>query len=168
MHQVTYSILKDYKGIFKKRHAGNASLLSFTSDTHFIILNLLGKMTDGSKVGQVIVKGPVEQFKNVIDSLKQDPNFVEAEDLTCKTTTIGTSDYKIVPTRKGKYLLSPLNVSFQMEYSGGDQMIYFIKGKINIIVGETLNDTLELKISAKKNNAKMKTIQSRLRASMRK
>ena len=62
---------------------------------------------------------------------------------------------KIALQKKGKHIKSNLKIDFQLDYSKGNQYIFFVKAKLALVMDEDLSSAVEIKMSATKQQSKM-------------
>jgi len=134
---VYYIILKNYKGILKKKHIGNTHLFFIpvtTSETFY--LALIGKITneDNSFVCQLINRLPRELRHKIVEEQKKEfkNRYEVLEVLICEPQQLDEEKFKIKIPSKGNYFLSDLNIEINLEYTTDNQRIYNMNGKLNL------------------------------------
>lgn len=151
--RVIYGILKTYKGIFVKKHIGNVQILIVEMEDDFIVLNLLGKMKDGNHVGQMLLRAPSAYINIFLDDFQKTENFIKLEEILSDVPIEDINNFKVIVKKKGKHILSHLNISLSKEHSTGHIHIYFVKGNLNLVMDDVLNNKADIKISANKYSA---------------
>jgi len=126
----------------------------FTSKSNTILLNILGKVDDDNIAAQLIYRIDSIEETNLLNALKREDNFIVVEELECKTIEKQKTDLAIAIPKKGKFILSNLEITFEPEYSSGNTQIYFIKGKFALAFDENLTPT-QFKMKAIKQKAKI-------------
>src|SRR4030042_5847069 len=113
MGKLYYCVLKNYKGLFKKKHSGNTHLLiTPISNDEYFYLGIVGKLTNNEDIysSQLITKVSDSLLDDVISGEEEHfgDRFVILEDLKCSVKNIGEEDYIIKLVNKGKYIKSNL------------------------------------------------------------
>jgi len=167
-----YCVLKDYKGIFRKKFRGNTHLFFIPLDNNtYGYFSLIGKMIDEPQdlpegfdryACKLIVKIPTEIVSTVIDHQVEyfKGRLQIVEQVACQTKK--TSEGYFIDTNRGNFIKSDLILLYQPEYSTFDKRIYTIDGNLDFMATE-ISDTKELKTDLMKQNAllsKIKTISS--------
>lgn len=152
---ITYGIIKTYKGLFTKKHIGNTQILVIPGDRTFTVLNLVGRMESGKEASQLILRTGLEHLEKFLDFYKRDENFITIEELPCKVKEKGGNNYTVIIPKKGKYIKSNLDITFEPEYSSGSIQIYFIDGKFTLVKEERLSGTMDLKMIAHTNRSRI-------------
>lgn len=151
---ITYGITKTYKGVFTKRHMGNVQFLVIPGNSTFMVFNLLGRLEDGREASQMILRMSGDFMDSFLNQFKQEENFVPVEEIPCKVKEKGGNNYTVVIPKKGKYIRSDLEITFEPEFSSGNIHIYFIDGKISLIKDIDINGRVQLKMAAASQRAK--------------
>ena len=163
---VIYSIIKSYKGIFKKKHSGNVHILIVpTGENQFSTFIIIGKLKQESNTYalQFIGSGPINYVKNFLDELGlEQKGLVEIERLPCSVSgSYGNYNCKI--SKKGEYILSNFHLEFKPEFSSGNSKMFFLKGKLNpILDSENVNDK-QMKMVAYKKTSILSAIKNRFK-----
>ena len=154
-----YCVLKNYKGLFKKKHIGNTHLflIPISEDT-YLYLGMIGELEDdpGNYATQLIVKLPTEIVNEVIDEeIKYfEDRFVVIEELKCSPRKIAAGEYDIKIPQKGNMILSNLHVEFNVDVSTNSKRIYTLTGEFNF-ESEDVKSSSEIKMVAAKKLALM-------------
>ena len=151
-----YCILKTYKGIFRKKHAGNIQLFITNTGSTFIGIALLGLMEEGVNAGQMIVRGPSQHMDMFINDMEQDENFMILDTLKVNVKETSKGTYNLSYPKKGKYIKSNLKFEFESEHSDKNTIIYSLHGKINLVFDETIGEK-QLKMKALKAHSMFKS-----------
>lgn len=130
-----YCVLKNYKGLFRKKHLGNTHLFLVPIDTdNYLYLGLIGELEEepGTYATQLIVKLPSEIIEDVITEeinyFKGRYQVIEELNSTPKKIESGHYDIKII--KPGKFIKSKnLDIEFNVDYSTNSRRIYLIKGE---------------------------------------
>jgi len=147
---INYCILKNYKGLFKKKHVGNTHLLfipvSKNVSCYVVILGKF-KTEDNMYATQLITKTPNVLVQKIIDGELEyfKDRFELIEKIKCIPEKIEDGNYKISLNKKGKYILSDLEFKFSDNYSSNKQRIFLLSGNLNLGV-EGVND-VSMKVS---------------------
>jgi len=154
-----YCVLKNYKGLFKKKHIGNTHLfLVPISDNTYLYLGMIGELEDekGSYATQLIVKLPSEIVDQVIEEEINyfGDRFVVLEEINCipRKTAAGVYDIKL--PQKGDMILSNLHIEFNVDISTNARRIYTLTGEFNF-ESEDIKSTSDMKMVAAKKMAFM-------------
>lgn len=152
-----YCVLKNYKGLFKKKHVGNTHLfLVPISDDAYLYLGMIGELIEeeGKYATQLIVRLPSEIVEEIIDEEKNHfgERFVVLEKLSCKPKKIASGEYDIKLTKKGKMVLSDLHLNFEADYSTDKRRIYLMSGQFNF-ESTDIKSTTDMKMMADKKMA---------------
>ena len=146
---IYYFVLKNYKGIFSKKHKSNNHLLliPIENDRYRYFL-IVGKMEDDENTYACqllatikedllddFISGEIEYFKG---------RFVEIEKLNCKTSQQAPGNYIIKLLKKGYNLLSNLILQYQIEYSTVNKRIYLLKADLNLVVSDINEDNISM------------------------
>ncbi len=137
-----YFIIKVYKGLFIKKHKGNAHILMVPEpegSTH-LLLGMLGEIPNspGTYATQLVAKIPSEKSDEFIEFEKEQfgEKFVQVEKLPSVAKRISSETIK-VKVGNGKHILSDLIVTYNQAASqqvGKD--IYLVEGKFDLVFGE--------------------------------
>jgi len=156
-NMIRYCVHKSYKGLFIKKHQGNAHFLILSAPNSLIMLNILGKIQEtGEKVAQLFYRVDISQEENVIGAMKQGDTFEIVEELPCKIVEEQKTDFSVIIPKKGRYINSNLKVIYKPEYSGANRQLYIIDGELSLGFDENLTPT-QLKMKALKTKAKLAT-----------
>ena len=150
-----YCIYKTYSGFFTKKHAGNVHLIFCPLGTEqFGGLTVLGLLKDfpGTYATELLVLSGLEMMDSVISGYKQryPGNFINLESLPSTSVRKQPGIFDIKLKKKGKYINSNMDLSFQPEYSQGDTKIYFLKAKLTLEFSEVVNQANIRMVSMKK------------------
>lgn len=132
-----YCVLKNYKGLFKKKHVGNTHLLFLpVTEKVSCFVAIIGKLKneENTYITQLITKLPNVLVQKVIDGEIEyfKDRYIILEKIKCSQEKIEDGNYKIKPSKKGKYILSDLEFRFSPEYGSEKQKIFILKGNLNI------------------------------------
>ena len=163
---VIYSIIKSYKGIFKKKHSGNVHLLIVpTGENQFSTFIIIGKLKQESNTYalQFVGSGPINYVKNFLDELGlEQKGLVEVEKLPC--TISGTyGNYNCKLGKKGEYILSNFNLEYKPEFSSDKSKMFFLKGKLNPILDTEGVNSKQMKMTALKKSSILSAIKNRFK-----
>lgn len=152
-----YCVLKNYKGIFKKKHVGNTHLFLIPiSDDAYLYLGMIGELIDneGTYATQLIIRLPSEIVEQVIEEEKIhfEDRFIVLEKLPCKTKKISPGEYDVKLNKKGKMILSDLHIDFEADYSTDRRRIYLMTGEFNFESSD-IKSTTDMKMVADKKMA---------------
>lgn len=131
-----YSVLKHYKGLFKKKHVKNThTLMVPISATQSLYLVLVGKSTEEDDVyyAQLVRKIP----NDIVDDLLNEEidyfeeRFSVLEKIPCSVSKV--NDVYIAKIHnKGKYIKSNVLTTFNEEESTNKKRFYVVKAKIDL------------------------------------
>lgn len=113
-------------------------MLVVPTGSTFLGLLVLGLVDDDHFATQLFARGPLHQMDLFIRSMQEDPNFVIVETIKSSTTERVKGTYDIKLSKKGKFLKSNLQVSFEPEYTSGNVSIYSVKGKLDLVFTEEI------------------------------
>jgi hypothetical protein len=137
-----YSVLKHYKGLFKKRHVRNThTLMVPISQTHSLYLVLVGRSTEDDTIfyAQLVKKIPndiVEDLLNAeIDYFEE--RFSVLEKISCSASKMNDI-YITKINNKGKYIKSNILTTFNEEESTNKRRIYVVKAKIDLELSDEI------------------------------
>jgi len=152
-----YCVLKNYKGVFKKKHIGNTHLFFIPiPEDSYLYLGMIGELLDneGTYATQLIVRLPSEIIDQVVEEeIKHfEDRYVVLETLDCKTTKIASGEYHIKLNQKGNMILSDLHIDFDADYSTNKRRIYLMNGDFNF-ESTDIKSTTDMKMVADKNMA---------------
>ena len=153
---VYYSIIKTYKGIFKKKHAGNVHLLIVpTPKNQFFIFIMIGEVLNepNTYALQLTGVGPSDYIKNFLEELESEhqETYVNVEKIPVSVVEKNNRFfYKL--SKKGKHILSDFNIEIQPEFSTDKQKIWILKGKLNPLHNETVKDKQMKMVGLKKSS----------------
>lgn len=162
---VYYSIVKSYKGLFKKKHSGNVHLLTVpTNKDQFSTFIIIGKLKQetNSYALQFIGSGSINYIKNFLGKFSlEEKGFTNIEKLPC---SISGKDgiYFCKINKKGKYILSDFKLEFKPEFSTKNSKIFFLKGKLNPLHTENI-DSKQMKMVALKKSSILSAIKDRFK-----
>lgn len=151
-----YFILKNYKGLLRKKHKSNNHLFLVPTGTKkYMYLAIIGKLEDeeNTYVAQLLVRISDDIVDKMIEGEKDyfSSRFVEVEKLNCKVLNPSSGEYIVKLKEKGENILSNLEINYQVEYSTNARRLYFIKGDLNLIT-EEVNEK-DMKMVANKQSA---------------
>jgi hypothetical protein len=154
-----YCVLKNYKGIFKKKHVGNTHLfLVPISEEAYLYLGMIGELIDNKGVyaTQLIIRLSSEIVEDIIEKEKEyfKDRFIVLEEITCTPTKITSGEYDIKLDEKGKMILSDLHIDFEADYSTDKRRIYLMTGEFDFESSD-IKSTTDMKMSADKKMAYM-------------
>lgn len=144
--KIYYFILKNYKGIFKKKHKGNTHLLMVPiSEDKYLYLGVLGKILEEDEdtyACQLIVKLPKRLVNPIIvgeeDYFKE--RFILMESLPCDAEKISSNEFLIHMEKYGKKILSDISVEYNPKYNTGNKKIFTVQGDFNFISSDIQNE----------------------------
>ena len=157
MQNIFYCILKNYKGIFTKKHRGNTHLfLVPITEGKFLYLGLLGEETDepGNYICQLIIKLPDEIIESIVEEEEKyfGERFLVMEKLPCSTKKNNEGNYIVKLSKKGSYIGSDLELEFNTDYSTQSKRIYTLKGELNF-EAEDVDSKADIHMAATKQSA---------------
>lgn len=132
-----YYVLKNYKGIFRKKHTGNVhTIVVPTSMTESLYLVIVGEIIKepNSFACQLIVRQSPEFINNVIQEEKEKYNgrYILVDSVPCRVNDLGQGRYEYIFSSKGRYIKSDLSLTFEPEYSDDKNKIYVLRGDIDL------------------------------------
>jgi len=149
--QITYAITKRYKGLFRKKHAGNTHMffIPVENERRVMVFYFLGWDTEsGAAMFNRVLTRPIEYAPVLIREFgnKMGENFIVVEELPCKTRSIHPEgNYQITIPKPGKYIQSSFILELESEHSKGGTMIYSSKDfKGNIEMGNIKPETVAM------------------------
>lgn len=159
METIYYCVLKNYKGLFRKKHRGNTHLfLAPISPDTYVYLGLLGELTDepGTYATHLIVKLPKDLVDTILTGEQEyfKDRFVIVETLPCSPKKIDSGEYSLKMGKKGKYILSPIDLKYEVEYSTSSRRVFLMKGVFNFESNDIKLD-VTMKMAAAKQDALM-------------
>jgi len=137
MFDFKYYVLKNYKGIFRKKHSGNIHILIVpTSINESLYLVIIGEIIKepNSFACQMIIRQMKEFIDNVIriEKEKYKNRYILLESLPCRVSDQGQGKYIYSFPNKGQYIKSDLSLTFEPEYTTDKTKIYVLRGNINL------------------------------------
>lgn len=144
-----YYVLKNYKGIFKKKHTGNVHIIvvptSMTESLYLVIVGEIIKEPNSFACQLVIRQSPgfvekviqteQEKFKN---------NLILIENLPCRVNDLGQGKYEYTFNKTGKYIKSDLSLTFEPEYTTDTTKIYVLRGNIDLETNDVNPKTFKM------------------------
>lgn len=158
-NKLVYSILKSYKGIFRKTHAGNTQMIFVPLEDRFIGLIILGEIEGRDNVwaAHQFLSAGLEWMNPVLVELNEDENFEIIETVPIKLKAINKGwEYKITIPKKEKWM-ADFKLSFAPEYSQGDTVIFLLDGKLTFVFTDDVKPDV-LKMSSLKQMSKVKSV----------
>lgn len=162
-NQITYAIIKAYKGIFKKKHIGNTQLIIVPLGKTFMLLELLGEHTERDNVywavkrlegDTIFMDSYMMELKATIQSSSE--QFVILDQAVCNTKEAAKNEYKISIKAPSSYFKSKsYNLKFNKQYSKSVPL-FLLSGKINIEFTDNITPSNVTMVSMKK-DAKLKS-----------
>ena len=144
---IYYCVLKNYKGVFRKKFRGNTHLFFIPLDDKLYgYFSLIGKMIDAPDdfppgfdryACKLIVKLPKEIVQTVIDHQIEyfKGRYQVVEQVQCNPKKTGIGQY-FIDTNKGNFIKSDLLLKYQVEYSTASKRIYTIDGALDFLSTE--------------------------------
>lgn len=137
--KIQYNILKMYEGVFRKKHLNNVHTIVIpTSNYESLFMTIIGEIIKepNSYACALIVRNNTEIINNIIENEKKHfgKRFFTLEDPNVIGQDLGQGKYTYKIPTKNYYLKSPLNLSFEPEYSSTNRRIYVLRGNINLEV----------------------------------
>ena len=155
---VYYSIVKTYKGIFKKKHSGNIHILILpTKKDQFSTFIIIGKLKDlnNTYALQFVGSGHTDHLDDFLDKYNS-KGFINLEKIPCSFLKKDkTYFYKL--KGKGKYILSNFIIENKPEFHFNKSELFFLKGKFNFTNDENIIDK-QLKMIALKKSSLLTSI----------
>ena len=132
-----FYLLKNYKGIFRKKHTGNVhTLVVPTSITESLYLVIIGEIIKepNSFACQLVIRQSPELIDNIIrtEMEKYNNRYILLEDIPCRVNDQGQGKYIYLFTNKGQYIRSDLSLTYEPEYSDDKTKIYVLRGNIDL------------------------------------
>jgi len=149
MFDFKYYVLKNYKGIFRKRHSGNVHILIVPTSIHeSLYLVIVGEIIKepNSFVCQLVIRQSQEFIEKVIQS-EQDKfknNLILIENLSCRVNDLGQGKYVYVFNKTGRYIKSDLSLTFEPEYTTDKTKIYVLRGNIDLETNDVNPKTFKM------------------------
>lgn len=161
MQHIYYCVLKNYKGLFKKKHIGNSYILiTPLSDSVYAILGIVGEISDEENIYSSVLVFKVPN--DVIDDLvlleveEFKWRFEIVEKIECSVKKIEDSTYKISLKEKGDFIQSDILIKYDIEHSSDPVRIYIIHGKFVFPSGYIVSPNKDMKMMAIKKNVVIK------------
>ena len=145
-----YYVLKNYKGVFKKKFVGNTHLFLIPrTQDDYLYLALLGNVIgeDDTYACVLISRIPDDLLENIIDGEEEHfgDRFELISEFNVKTVNEQKGEYQIKIADKNSYFLSDLDMFYDEDLSTDSKRIYIIKGKLNLFTEEIeLNQSLKM------------------------
>ena len=141
MKKIYYCVLKNYKGIFIKKSSKNTHLFFIPKpNKEYLYLALIGKLNNrqDTYTCQLLVKQPGSLIHQIINGEKEHfgERFEIIESLNCESKEIGEEEFLIKLSNKGTNISSNLVLMYSPDLSSGKQMIYVLKGNLNLYTEE--------------------------------
>lgn len=136
-----FCILKSYKGIFKKRHVGNSNILitpiSKNETIGFVILGHFEDMENDLAM-KSILRAPILMTEAIVNDLSKQykEDFIIVEKIKVVPKEKSKGNYFLKMQKKGKYLKSNYEITFEPEYSSNNQLIYRLNGNLELVTEE--------------------------------
>lgn len=162
MQQVYYCVLKNYKGLFKKKHIGNTYILIVplpTSD--YLILGLVGELNQEDTYSSVLVyKVPDDTIEDLIMLQTEDFKwrFEVIEKIECLSRRVSDTSYFIDIKEKGSFIKSDINLSYDSENSSDPLRIYIVQGKLVFPSSYIITPETDMRMIAIKKKTVIKVI----------
>lgn len=149
MFKFSYYILKNYKGIFRKKHSGNVHILIVpTSMTESLYLVIIGEIIKepNSFACKLVIRQSPDFIKNVIqmEQEKFKNNLILVEDIPCRVNDLGQGKYEYIFPNKGQYIRSDLSLTFEPEYTTDKSKIYVLRGNIDLETNDVNHKTFKM------------------------
>lgn len=163
---VYYCILKNYKGIFKKKFIRNTHLFILPrTDTDSVYLALLGERSEvsGTYGCAYITRIPDELLDEIIEGEKEyfEDRFEVVEETLAKVKTIEKGTYLITLKDQSKIFSNKeILLIYQQKESTSKRRIYNLVSKLNLETKEV--DSLSLDMVATKNLAFIKPVRFKI------
>ena len=157
-----YCVLKKYKGIFKKRHAGNSHILYCPlPNGKTLILGLVGKIEgeDDLYSSVLVYMVPTDVVDDIV--LRQMDEFgwkFERLDKILVSVTGTTTKSRIRLLEKSQFIKTNLSIEFDPDHSQSPVYIFFISGKFNFMETEMVGVETDMRMVAMKKRAVTKSI----------
>lgn len=141
-----YCVLKNYKGLFRKKHLGNTHLFLLPIDSeNYLYLGLIGELENepGIYATQLIVKLPSEIIEDVITEEINyfKDRYLVIEELNSSPKKIESGHYDIKIIKPGKFIKSKnLDIEFSVDYSTNARRIYLMKGEFEFESSDITSD----------------------------
>lgn len=132
-----YYVLKNYRGLFIKKHTGNVhTIVAPTSIHESMYIVIIGEIVkEPNSFGcQLILRKSQEFVENVInmETNKYKDRYILVENLPCRLEDKGQGKYIYTFPKKGKYIRSDLSLTYEPEYSDEKTKIYVLRGNIDL------------------------------------
>ena len=143
-----YCILKNYKGILKKKHVGNTHLFFIpVSDSETFYLALLGKDSKekDTYICQLIVRVPNNLRVKLVAAEKDHfkDRYLVIEALKCESNQTDPSNFNI-KIKKGKVVKSDLVLTYDPSLSSDKQKMYRLTGKLDLTTTEVKDQNVRM------------------------
>jgi hypothetical protein len=144
-----YFILKRTPGRLDKKSSSNTHLFFIPVDPHhYMYIGLIGQLTDEERTyaAQLFVKLPEDLLDETINGELEyfGERLEDMEDLNCTSFVSSPGKYIIQFPRTGNNIKSDLELVYQTEYSSSDRKIYFVKGDLNLVMGDIEEDESDI------------------------
>ena len=161
---IHYCVIKTYKGIFTRRHAGNAHIFFIPiSKNESLVLGVVGFFEDKPNDPVFVLQGRIMmEYVNVVidEAIKEGKgNFIVVESLPCTPKTISKGNYQITLEKKGSFIKSSFKLLFEPEYSTSFDNVYSTEGGKFELEDQDI-DPKTMKMTLTKHRAKMQSIPS--------
>ncbi len=157
MQQIYYCVLKNYKGLFKKKHIGNTYILIVplpTSD--YLILGIVGELNQENTYSSVLVyKVPDDVVEDLVMLQTEDFKwrFEVIEKLECLSRRLSTTEYFIDIKNRGHFIKSDIRINYDMENSSDPVRIYIIEGQLDFPESYIITPETDMRMIAIKKKA---------------
>ena len=151
-----YSVYKNYKGFFRKKHKGNTQMFTIPeipSSKYFTYGVIVGKMNapgekyDGALTFMTISMAEISKMQPFIDGIGAElgKNYELVEDLPVNVVDTGELDYTIKLLKKGEYIKSDIEVIYA-DYITKEmgRKIFLFKGDIDLYTDSVKTNQLKM------------------------
>lgn len=154
MFDFKYYVLKNYKGIFRKKHTGNVHVIIAPINMNVsLYLVIIGEIINepNTFVCHMVIRQSPEFINKVIDieQKKFGDNFILLENSPCRINDLGEGKYEYIFSNTGQYIKSDLSLTFNPDYTTDKVKIYILRGNIDLETNDVNPKTFKM-LSMKK------------------
>jgi hypothetical protein len=145
-----YFVLKNYRGLFRKKFVGNTHLFLIPrAGDDYLYLALLGNIVDedNSYACVLISRIPDDLLDEIINGEHKHfgERFELIDEIKVNTINENKGEYEIKVLSKSQHILSDLEMIYNEDLSSNSKRIYIIKGKLNLSTEDVgLDSTLRI------------------------
>lgn len=144
-----YYVLKNYKGIFKKKHTKNIHIIILpTSVNESMYLVIIGEIIKdpNSFACQLVIRQSPEFINRIVQMEKKkfSGNFILLEDIPCMVNDLGQGKYEYIFSKSGQYIKSDISLTFEPEYTTDKTKIFVLRGNIDLETNDVNPKTFKM------------------------